>query len=731
MVVLISRVIRLLLLSDLPDRITKLRPEKGVRVAEKEMPVESHVDEVESAPTRGRDDAVSPVRQTVVRRSMFERAATLPHGKDDRPHSDAEPPSRMPQPAESTDSLALSDLKDVPTQAIAPEAAYTRENTGILPGVALDEELEETEVSKGHTVGAGKDSQIDEYGQEEAVPAKRTRHKVAFLACAVVALLAVVYVGAAFLLSNRVPAGTEIAGVDVSGMSREDARAALVSLLSPRASEPVTVSVGEKEATVDPTVFSLKVDEKATIDSLVGFSFNPVRLWAHISGGRNLAPVLSVDEEALRAEIAKLATILNTEPVDASVAFSASDPANVSVNATQAAEGMSVDTEAAYKELSTNILSATQPIRLAATATAPAITDDIAAKAVEQGTILISDKVSVMVGEKLVELTPAQLASVASFTPEGSTLTLALTPQALADMVRAGASDVLKPGVDARVEIVDHTTPTVIPSEDGVGIDEADLAAKVLTAATSTNRTASITPIAIPAAFTTADAQALGIKEVVSEIKTPLTSDSVRTQNLLVGTKLVANTLVKPGETFSLSEKLGDISPERGFTSSGVVTNGFNSTALGGGLSQLSTNTFNVGYLAGMVDVEHKPHSKHFSRYPTGREATLWTGQIDMKWKNNTPYGAIIDAWVEGGYVHTKLWSTKYWDVTTTTSAPYNYVQPTTRHNPAADCEPMRAGEAGFTVRVQRTVSHEGVVDPETTGGYTWTYQPVDAVVCN
>lgn len=180
-----------------------------------------------------------------------------------------------------------------------------------------------------------------------------------------------------------------------------------------------------------------------------------------------------------------------------------------------------------------------------------------------------------------------------------------------------------------------------------------------------------------------------------------------------------------------MEKALGEITAERGFTSSGVVVNGFNSTALGGGLSQLSTNTFNLGYLAGLVDVEHQAHSYYFSRYPAGREATLWTGQIDMKWKNNTPYGVVIDTWVADGYVHSQLWSTKYWDVTVTDSGKYNIVQPGTSNNTAADCEVSAAGGVGFTITVTRTVSHDGVVDESLSGPMTWTYQPVNAVTCN
>ena len=68
--------------------------------------------------------------------------------------------------------------------------------------------------------------------------------------------------------------------------------------------------------------------------------------------------------------------------------------------------------------------------------------------------------------------------------------------------------------------------------------------------------------------------------------------------------------------------------------------------SLGGGLSQISTTTYNAAYFAGMDIVTHKPHSRWFSRYPEGREATIWSPDLDMKFKNSTPYGVLVQAWV-------------------------------------------------------------------------------------
>ena len=332
------------------------------------------------------------------------------------------------------------------------------------------------------------------------------------------------------------------------------------------------------------------------------------------------------------------------------------------------------------------------------------------------------------VGSATVTLTPKQLVSVTKFVASDGELKLKLDSEKLSDVVRKGAPSLLKEGRDAKIEIVNHTTPKIIPSEDGVGFDEGKLAESAAEAATTGDRKVEVATKSVPAKFTTGDAEKMGVKEVVSSIETPLTNDAVRTTNLKVGTQKIANTLVKPDEEFSLLKALGPIDAAHGFVSSGVVANGFNSTALGGGLSQLSTNTFNLGYRAGFVDVEHKPHSKYFSRYPMGMESTLWEGKYDMRFKNNTPYGAVIDTWVADGKVYSKLWSTKYWDVETTTSKPYAQVAPTTKVNPARDCEPSGAGGPGFTVTVSRKVARDGKVHENSN--YKWTYSPTNRVVC-
>ena len=644
--------------------------------------------------------------------------------------ADASPQAGASTSADASSQVDASTSADASPQADASAPAETPTSRPTVSAAATSIRGSEPEASSPSVDGGlssletSAERTAEKLGKGEVSdgePAKRRRVWLWVAAAALV--FGVVYVGAAFYFSNKIPASTTVAGVKVGGMSREAAQAKLESELSGRLSQPVKVSIGGKEQAIDPSSIGAKFDAKSTVDSLSGFSLNPLRLWDSMTGGSEVSPTVDVDQAKLRKTVDSLVDASVNTPTNASIEFDGVTP-----KATKAKKGVDLNREEASKKIAEKMLDG-KTIPLPVNEREPDIKDSEAQRALKDlAKPLVSGNLTVKVGSATVTVTPKQLVSVAKFVASDGELKLKLDSEKLSDVVRKGAPTLLKEGKDAKIEIVDHTTPKIIPSEDGVGFDEGKLAESAAEAATTGDRKVEIATKSVPAKFTTEDAEKMGVKEVVSSIETPLTNDAVRTTNLKVGTQKVANTLVKPDEEFSLLKALGPIDAAHGFVSSGVVANGFNSTALGGGLSQLSTNTFNLGYRAGFVDVEHKPHSKYFSRYPMGMESTLWEGRYDMRFKNNTPYGAVIDTWVADGKVYSKLWSTKYWDVETTTSKPYAQVAPTTKVNPARDCEPSGAGGPGFTVTVSRKVSRDGKVHENSS--YKWTYSPTNRVVC-
>ena len=616
---------------------------------------------------------------------------------------------------DETEHLAADD---------APTATFDADETTEQPVAAPPAYIPESDAAKDSTAKdhADDDRAGDSTDEDEPVKKKRRWPFVLFM---VVLLLGAGYVGAAYALQDRMPSGLTVSGVPVGGMTEQEAYEAVETGLAADLQNPREVTTAEGDATeqVNPAAINLAVDLDETFDGLTGFSLHPMKLWAQVSGGSNIDAKLVADDAALATEVDRLAEAFAQEPTDAELAIS-----DANVNVQPAQEGVSIVKDESQAVIVDDWLAGDAPIQLPTETVEPEIsTEELETFAADTIEPLLAGPISITIKDVMVELEPAQTGSLLSVANEGDAPELSVDQDGLEGIIEERAGEVLGTPTDAIITI-SGGAPVITPSENGESLDIEQISTALLGIAEGTDRTVVADIIVEEPEFTTEDAEEMGITEVVSSISTPLTADSVRTTNLVVGTSKVTNVLIKPGEQFNLGDQLGPVDAEHGFVSSGVVTNGFNSTAMGGGLSQLSTNMFNIGYRAGMEDISHQPHSKYFSRYPAGLEATIWGDQIPMIWENNTPYGVMIEAWVADGQVHSRLWSTKYWDVDVWQSERFAFRDPETRENLAADCVPSAAGASGFSITVGRNVSLNGELENQEQ--YTWTYEPVHAVTC-
>ena len=94
---------------------------------------------------------------------------------------------------------------------------------------------------------------------------------------------------------------------------------------------------------------------------------------------------------------------------------------------------------------------------------------------------------------------------------------------------------------------------------------------------------------------------------------------------------------------------LGQRTAAKGYNPAPVINNGRLTTDYGGGISQLSTTTFNAAFFSGVRIDQYLAHSFYISRYPEGREATISWPDVDQKWTNDTGYGILIQASVSSG----------------------------------------------------------------------------------
>jgi hypothetical protein len=146
--------------------------------------------------------------------------------------------------------------------------------------------------------------------------------------------------GAGLMLNQGdVPKGTTVLGYAIGGDTRDEALNTLDHALGPLSARPITVSVGGKTATLNPSVAGLTIDTTATVDGVAHHDYNPVTVIESLLGqSKAVAPVVTIDPDKLRSALQQLSTTGSS--VEASVHF-ASGKAVVTLP--KAGTGLDVD----------------------------------------------------------------------------------------------------------------------------------------------------------------------------------------------------------------------------------------------------------------------------------------------------------------------------------------------------------------------------------------------------
>ena len=553
---------------------------------------------------------------------------------------------------------------------------------------------------------------------------KKRSGKVPVAIGVVIGVLALAYVGVALAVSGSMPRGSSFAGVSVGGMAPDAAIKKLDSELGDKLKQPFPVKLGAKTANIDPAVAGLQPDFAASVHEVADFSLNPVKIIAHIGGAGALDLKSKIDEKALDKAISAAAADLKSPPQEAGFNCQAGQ-----LKPVKPGPGRDLDLKAATALLQTSWWKQGDPLELPGKSSAPKSTQahlDAATKG--EAKTLMSAPVKLNVGGQSLDIPTAELCQDVTWSLRDDELKASLDGEKLKKFTLENTKGLETEPVNARFSF-GSGSPQVVASQDGTKLDPKQLADRVTLGATSEeNREVSVDLTPIPPAFSTDDAKNAGVKEVIGEFSTSLTADRVRTGNLTLGAKKLTGLVFKPGEVFSLEKSLGPVTAENGWGYAGVVENGIHTTGLGGGLSQLCVTTLNAAWFAGMDLIEFHPHSEWYTRYPMGRECTLWTGSLDLKWKNPNPNAVVLQGWTGGGKLHIRLWGTKYYTVESQQSGKSGVVAPRTVVNNSPKCESSGAGQPGFTVTNTRTRYLNGKqVDSKS---YTHTYVPQNNVVC-
>ncbi len=422
--------------------------------------------------------------------------------------------------------------------------------------------------------------------------------------------------------------------------------------------------------------------------------------------------------------------------------------------------GTGIDIAAARRALTAALVARTPPavLTLKEAHVDPAVSLAEAEQAAAAARRVLTGSYTVHSDGHTFTITSAQLATALGTRVGAGRLELTIDADRLGRTLEPQLGPIGAPAVPASFDVHGDLTVSVVPSSDGRGPDLAAAGRAILAG----HRTITVGLAASHPVHDTAWAQRLGITEMVSTFTTHHPCCAARVQNIHRAADLMNNTVIEPGQIFSLNGVVGPRTIARGFAVAPVYYGEFTED-VGGGVSQISTTTFNAAWWGGFDIVEHQPHTIYFDRYPMGREATVNYPYLDLRWRNNSQHGVLVRT----SYTDTSITVTLFGnregkvvkevngtcrvgpetdtandprciDVIATVPIVRQVVPCPAKHaadDPTNICATLKAGEqddlaaghAGYTVRFYREITQPG--KPLAREQYYWHYDMLPDVV--
>ena len=457
-------------------------------------------------------------------------------------------------------------------------------------------------------------------------------------------------VGLAFAGSqNELAPGTEVAGIDVGGLTRRAAVAKLDGLFEQRSAQPVTFAAGGETYRYAANQLGVQPDWSAAVAAAgrAGDGFGPLRGFRRLRArvfGAEVLPRLMVSNAALEYALDQIAADVDSPAKSAKLVRR-----GLRIKVLSDATGTRLDRDAAAEvivrtlgQLDRVAGSTTLPVSV----TPPKVTDEMLAAPAARARAAISRPIVLKAAGRSFRVPRWRVAELLSLPQDGATA-LAIGGPAADAYFRRLSNTVGRRPRDAGFAVYGESVQ-VVPARDGLEVNVPRAARAILRAATSpTNRVARLTIVRAAPERSTAEALAMGIDRRMSSYKTYYSGTSDRITNLQLGVRALDDTLVSPGGTFSLNGAIGERTIERGFRTAPVIIGNEYAEEVGGGTSQVATTAFNAAWEAGLRITERHPHSLYISRYQLGRDATVYWPSLDLKFVNDTKSWVLVKGFAE------------------------------------------------------------------------------------
>lgn len=419
------------------------------------------------------------------------------------------------------------------------------------------------------------------------------------IAVLIVILIVVSTVFAIITLTNeKIVSGISISGIEVSGLSKEEAKGKLEAIYNEKKEKEIDLKYQEYETNLNPTIMEVnyEIDKAVEEAYLIGrkeniFVSNYDILFTLI-GKKNIEVNMSLNEEITRQTIEDIGVKLPGLVLDSS--YSVEDDELI---ITKGKKGIVIDTDNLLEKVKDRL-------------------EDINIK---------EDYIEIPVKEKEPE--PIDIEKI--------------------------HSEICREAKDAYYT---KDPFTVHPEVEGISFDLE--AAKAILAEDKEEYVIKLTITKPKVTLSQIGDEAF--PDRLSTYTTRYDSSNIdRSTNLMIACQKINGKVIMPGETFSYNKALGERTAKAGYRNGKIYVGGEVVDGLGGGICQISSTLYNAVLEGNLEVLERRNHQFTTAYIPVGRDATVVYGVTDFRFKNTRKYPVRISASARNGIATVSIYGIK------------------------------------------------------------------------
>ncbi|MFQ5425945.1 MAG: VanW family protein, partial [Gaiellales bacterium] len=506
--------------------------------------------------------------------------------------------------------------------------------------------------------------------------------------------------------------------------SVDEARAALQPVVDEELSKPITIVHSRGSLQTTPAALGAEVQVDRALARAEGsrHGFSLIRARLGLADTIEIPLTFSIQPKQVRAVVGEIASELQQDVVPATIGVS-----DDSIVVTEGISGIDIDQAGLFERLAGLPDELEIPLR----EVQPKISTQTAEVARARAERIVGEAPAVVYRRTRVKLGKRLLRRALRFERSGGEIVVSLDQETLKPRLRRAFASLRAEPRNAQFR-VEGDEVSIAPSKAGTVFDLGQTIDQLIPNLGQPQVRAVYTRVEPD--FTTKQAEAMGVREKVSEFTTSFSCCQPRVQNIQRAMQLLDGTIIGPGQTFSMNEALGPRTEARGFVPAPTIIGSRLEDTVGGGISQVATTLYNAAFFAGLQLVEHRPHSFYISRYPMGREATVSWGGPELVFRNDWDAAILIRAVASDTSITFSFYSSKLGRrIETATGDPRDFQKSRVQRIRKPNWEPGRrkviqeGGIRGFTVTYTRQV-YRG---DELFKDESWTvrYVPFDTIV--